>query len=314
MNAPLVSVLMSVRNGVPYVGDAIASIRNQTFRDYEFIIVNNASTDGTVAVLEQEAAADPRIRVFHNHTNLGHSGALNRGLRECQGQWIARMDADDIALPQRFERQLAFLETEAGVLVTSCLAHYIDEHGNKIGKTAHDLISREAFVRYQRENLAIGILHPGAMLDRALLCRIGGYRSAYDPANDIDLWGRMVDAGAVILVQSEYLMNYRVHAGSATAQDFALIRLKYQWARDCMRARRAHSPEPSWEVYVEERRNAPLWLRLNRWRKTSARRLYRQSAQHLMSKKAALAVAEFGGAVLLQPLYAIPRIVGQRLK
>jgi glycosyltransferase involved in cell wall biosynthesis len=314
MSTPQISVLMSVLNGMPYVSDAITSIRNQTFREYEFIIVNNASTDGTAALLEQEAAADPRVRLFHNDTNLGHSGALNRGLQECRGRWVARMDADDIALPDRFARQLAFLDAEPGVLVASCLAIYIDEQGKEVGKTAHDLTTREAFARYQSSNLAIGILHPGAMMDRSLLCSVGGYRGAYDPANDIDLWGRMADAGAIILVQPEYLMKYRVHSGSTTAQDFARIRLKYQWARDCMRARRANRTEPSWEAYVEERRNAPVWIRLNRWRKTNARRLYRQSAQHLISRRAALAAAEFGGAVLLQPLYAIPRILGQRLK
>src|SRR2546429_7769402 len=145
------------------------------------------------------------------------SGGLNRGLEFCRGKWIARMDADDIALPDRFERQLAFLRHNPDVKVTSCLAYYIDAEGKQAGKTFHDLTTREAYARYIKENLAIGILHPGAVMDRETLQAIGAYRQEYFPANDIDLWGRFADAGALILVQPEYLMQYRVHGGSATA-------------------------------------------------------------------------------------------------
>jgi hypothetical protein len=224
------------------------------------------------------------------------------------------MDADDIAMPDRFERQLAFLRDNPDVKVTSCLAHYIDAEGKQAGKTFHDLTTREAFARYIKEDLAIGILHPGAMMDRDMLLSVGAYRQEYFPANDIDLWGRFADAGALILVQPEYLMQYRVHGGSATAQAFETARLKYQWARDSMRARRKGLPEPAWDEYVASRLNAPFWKRLNRWRKTNARRLYRQAAQNLLSKRAVRAVMEMGAATLLQPTYTLPRLKGQLLK
>jgi glycosyltransferase involved in cell wall biosynthesis len=309
-----ISILMSVRNGGPYLDETIASICAQTWRDWEFIIVDNASTDGTGAVLERWAAADGRIRVVRNPENLGHSGGLNRGLELCSGRWIARIDADDVAAPCRLERQLAFLEANPDVSVASCLAYYIDEKGRRAGKTFHALTTREAFVRHQQDGLAIGILHPGAIMDRELLCRLGGYRSAYDPANDIELWARMADAGALILVQPEYLMNYRVHSRSETAQDFVYARLKYQWARDSMRARRAGRPEPAWEDYIATRAAAPWWVRLNRWRKTHARRLYRAAAQSMMRRRAIRAVMEAGAATLLQPSYTLPRFRGQRLR
>lgn len=312
MSVPLISVLMSVRNGLPYVESTIASILGQSIADFEFVIVDNSSTDDTWTVLERAAASDDRVRLIRNETNCTHSGGLNRGLEECRGTWVARMDADDLALPNRFERQIGFLTRNPDVTVTSCLAFYIDQQGKEVGKTEHDLTTREAFEDYRRKGLAIGILHPGAMIDRERLLKTGGYRSAFDPANDIDLWGRMVDEGALILVQPEYLMKYRVHPGSETSQDFERIRLKYQWARDCMRARRAGRAEQDWDAYVEERRNAPWWKRANRWRKTQARRLYRQSAQNLVGQRIPRAAAEFGIATLLQPLYTIPRLLKQR--
>jgi glycosyltransferase involved in cell wall biosynthesis len=314
MAEPLISVLMSMRNGMPYVEGTVRSIISQTFTDWEFIIVDNASTDNSLEVVERIAQSDPRIRVVRNEKDLGMSGGLNRGLEFCRGTWIARMDADDIALPDRFDKQLDFLDKNPDVKVTSCLAYYIDEKGNRSGKTFHDLTTREAYARYMKEGLAMGILHPGAMMDRQLLVASGGYRQAYFPANDTDLWGRLADLGALILVQPEYLMEYRVHGGSATAQAFSTSRLKYQWARDSMRARRQGLPEPNWDEYVASRLNAPWWLRLNRWRKTNARRLYRQAAQNMLSKKAVRAACELVIATILQPTYTMPRLKGQILR
>jgi glycosyltransferase involved in cell wall biosynthesis len=314
MPEPLISVLMSVRNGLPYVEQTVRSILEQTFGDWEFIIVDNASTDGSVEVIDRISKTEPRITLIRNASDLGHSGALNVGLQRCRGTWIARIDADDIALPHRLERQLEFLGNDPDVKVCSCLAYYINAEGKRVGKSFHDLTTREAYARYMRQNLAIGILHPGAMIDRTVLNEAGGYRQEFGPANDIDLWARLCESGALILVQDEFLMEYRVHMGSETAQDFEHSRLKYQWARDCMRARRGGLTEPLWETYLDGRQHASWWKRLNRWRKTNARRLYRQSAQNLISRRSIRALIEMAMATLLQPTYTVPRLKGQLLK
>ena len=314
MHEPLISVLMSVRNGMPYVDLTVHSILAQTFTDWEFIIVDNASTDSSRDVIARISTTEPRITLLHSAKDLGHSGALNLGLQHCRGTWVARIDADDIALPDRLERQVEFLRNNPDVKVASCLAYYINSNGVRVGKSFHDLTTREAFARYMRENLAIGILHPGAVIDRTELKQVGGYRQEYGPANDIDLWARLCERGVLILVQEEYLVEYRVHKGSETAQDFGDSRLRYQWARDCMRARRQGRPEPAWETYVDDRLHAPWWKRLNRWRKTNARRLYRQSAQDLISKHAVRALMEMAIATFLQPTYTVPRLKGQLLK
>ena len=148
-------------------------------------------------------------------------------------------------------------------------------------------------------------------MSRELIVKVGGYRGAFDPANDIDLWGRMADAGAVILVQAEPLMKYRVHDGSISAHSYSRNRLKYQWARDCMRARRHGNPEPGWEEYVAVRERAPLWKKANRWRKTRARQLYRQSAQNFVARRVLSALWGILLAMLLQPSYAIMRLLAQ---
>ena len=313
-SSPQISILMSVRNGKPYVAETVVSIIDQTFSDWEFVIVDNASTDGSADLIDNLARHEPRIRLIRSESDLGHSGGLNRGLAVCRGEWIARIDADDVALPNRLERQLAFVAAQPNVKVSSCLAHYINAEGRIVGKTFHNLTTRQVFDRYMREGLAIGILHPGAFIDRTLLARAGGYRGQFDPANDIDLWARLCEEGALILVQPEYLMKYRVHSGSISSNSFKVARLKYQWARNCMRARRSGLNEPDWEEFLAERQNAPWWKRLNRWRKTQARRLYRQSAQHHIIHQRLRAVMDIGLATLLQPTYTVPRLRGQAQK
>jgi glycosyltransferase involved in cell wall biosynthesis len=302
---------MSVRNGLPYIQQTVQSIISQTFRDWEFIIVDNASSDGTIELLEAMALSEPRIKLIRNEVDLGHSGGLNKGLENCRGAWIARIDADDVAVPNRLERQLDFLRNNPDVQVTSCLGYYINGDGKIVANIVHDLTTREAFQNYMSHDLAIGILHPGALMSRELVEKVGGYRSAFDPANDTDLWGRMADTGAVILVQPEPLMKYRVHDGSISAHSFSQNRLKYQWARDCMRARRYGNPEPTWEEYVAARKRAPLWKKANRWRKTRARQLYRQSAQNFISRRVFSAGWRMLLATLLQPSYALVRLFGQ---
>ena len=313
MKPPQISVLMSVRNGLPYLEAAVNSILNQTFRDFEFVIVDNGSKDATPEAVERMAAADPRIRFFRNTGDLSQSGGLNRGLAECRGTWIARMDADDIALPERFDRQMCFATSNPDVKATSCLAYYIDARSRRVGKTFHDLTTREAFKNYKEEGRAIGLLHPGSLIEARTLIGLGGYRPAFDPANDIDLWCRISDRD-VVLVQPEYLMEYRIHGGSDIAKSFRLSHQKSLWGRDCMRARRAGNPEPSWEEFLEERRRAPWWVRLNRWRKANAKRLYRQSALDRISSQTLRAWLEMGAAALLQPTYAIVRAFGQRYR
>jgi glycosyltransferase involved in cell wall biosynthesis len=302
-----VSVLMSVKDGLPHLDRAVASILSQTFADFEFVIVDNASTDGSREYLELASEREPRIVLLRNERDLGHSGGLNRGLAACRGEWVARMDADDVAMPDRLARQLAFVQKNRDVRATSCIAWYIDAEGRRIGRTVCDVVTRPDFRHFRERNLPIGILHPGAFVRRDLLARLGGYRGEFDPANDIDLWCRISDDN-LILVQPELLMEYRIHSSSISGSNYERGRLKSLWARDCMIARREGRREPSWEWFLESRRAAPWWLRLNRWRKMRAKSLYRQSAQDHISAHHLKSLADITLAVLLQPEYALPRL------
>jgi glycosyltransferase involved in cell wall biosynthesis len=307
---PTVSVLMSVRNGLPYVGETIDSILAQTYGDWELVINDNASDDGTPDYVAARAREDGRIRFFPSDANLGCAGGYNRAFDESRGRWLAIIDADDRALPTRLERQLAFVARYPGIHVASCLAYYIDQTGRRVGKTEHDLTTPEAFERYMATNEAIGILNPGAFIDREAFREAGGYRQDFFPAEDIDLWARISERG-MILVQTERLMEYRVHAGSSVTQSFMSSRMKYEWSRACSAARRSGGAEPDWDTFISDWNAKPWPHRLNRWRKINAKRLYREAAYHWISKRRPLAAVEFAMGTALQPTYTLQRLSQQ---
>ncbi len=122
---PEISALMSVYNGEKYIADAINSILNQTFRDFELIIVNDGSTDNTMEIIKN--FKDERIRIFQLNQNVGVGAALNVGLSHIRGKYVAKVDADDISYPQRFEKQKDFLDKNKGIiLVKSLVNHFPD--------------------------------------------------------------------------------------------------------------------------------------------------------------------------------------------
>lgn len=308
---PKISVLLSVRNGLPYVGQTIASILAQTFSDFEFVIVDNCSTDGSRALLQQIAPTDPRIRLLLNERDLGHSGGLNRGLETCRADWIARIDADDVALPNRLERQFAFVQAHPEVAVTCCLAYYINEHGQRRGKTFLEITTVEKFRDYMARNEAIGLLHPGILMRRDAVLEVGGYREPFGGANDIDLWSRISERH-IILVQPEYLMEYRVHGAALGSLKFLDHRLKYEWCRVCMLARRSGQPEPSWENFLEKWNHVGVWTKLNRARKIHAKMYYRRGGESFIADRKIKGGGYLLLSALLQPRYALKRLARQR--
>lgn len=307
---PAVSVLMPVRNGLPYLKEAIDSIVDQTFTDWEMVIVDNDSTDGSADYAEERARRDSRIAVYRNEADIGVPGSLNRGLALCKGEWIARMDGDDRALPMRFERQMAFMAANPDVKAVSCFAYYIDAAGRRVSRARHDLTSRKAFERYMATNTVIGLLHPGAFISRAELLAIGGYRTEYEPSEDIDLWNRLSERGPVLVVP-EYLMDYRLHTGSVVsrilhreaATERWICNLKREWVDASMLARRAGKPEPTWDKFLGAWQSAPPWRRFHQNRRLLVEILSRTGREDLASGRRLRGLTKLAVSALLRPTH-----------
>jgi glycosyltransferase involved in cell wall biosynthesis len=182
---PPISVLMCVYNGAPLVGQAVASVLAQTHGDLELIVVDDGSTDGTPDVLA--AVADPRLRVQHQ-TRTGLTRALNRALAVARGPLVARLDADDVALPERLARQRAFLAAHPEVGLLGTAAREEDPGGGRpriVQPPTADAALRRALIR------ANPFVHSSVMVRRELLERAGGYDERLAVAQDYDLWMRL---------------------------------------------------------------------------------------------------------------------------
>lgn len=225
---PLVSVVMAVHNGERHLDAALSSILAQTYGNFEVIVINDGSVDSTAERLARYD--DSRLRVLINPTRQGLAVSLNRGLDVAEGDYVARMDADDLCHPQRIERQVEFMEghPEIGLLGTAC--HLIDERGQCVGSSRHP--AGDAAIRW-RLLFAPAVAHPTAMIRTALLRRHGlRYNSIWPVAQDYELWPRLLQhcRGANL---SEKLLGYRVHLQSASA---ARRKEQDQWAlRVCER-------------------------------------------------------------------------------
>ena len=204
--SPRVSVVMPVHNGGVYLRHAVDSILAQTFPDLEFVIIDDGSTDSTADVLRHYETADRRVRVYHQE-KAGLVASLNRGCRKARASYIARMDADDIAFPDRLARQVEFLDTHPLVAVVGSAVVRIDAAGREIKRNVCPT-SHAEIVEALREYTCF--THPSVMLRADALAAVGGYREAYQAAEDYDLWVRLSERYELANL-SDPLLYYRVY-------------------------------------------------------------------------------------------------------
>jgi glycosyltransferase involved in cell wall biosynthesis len=215
-----VSVIMPVYNAKCYVGASIESILAQTFAGFEFIIVVDGSTDGSLAVVQRYAARDQRVRVI-SRPNTGIVGALNDGLVAAHGKYIARMDADDLCEPNRLELQLRRLEAEPDLVALGSCAIAIDPDGELLGDAPVPLTHEEIEAQHLRG--ISSIYHPAVMMRTEALRRVGGYREGTCPCEDYDLWLRLGEVGRLANLP-ERLFIWRRTSNGIVASKATLMR------------------------------------------------------------------------------------------
>jgi glycosyltransferase involved in cell wall biosynthesis len=186
---PRVSVLTSVFNGERFLRQAIESVLAQTWRDFEYILVDDASTDRTPEIIAQYAAQDGRIVPLRCDTNGGTNRALNRGLELARGKYVANLDHDDIALPERLSRQVAFLDEHPNIGVLGSAARLIDETDREQGQTQY--LQAPGALRWDFL-FRCSILHSAACMNRALVAQAGGYSPDHPLATEYELFWRLL--------------------------------------------------------------------------------------------------------------------------
>lgn len=205
MTTPRVTVLMSVHNGLPYLSDAIQSVLTQTVQDLEFVIVDDASTDGSSGVIDGYAAQDNRVQVVRNAANLGLTCSLNVGLGKAAAEYVARIDADDFAYPSRLHKQYEAI-TESSSDICFCGAD-IEDIAKRTIRTQLPLPHHLARWRSLFVN-AYG-LHSAVMFRSESILSLGGYDETYECTQDYELWDRCAASGLKFCHVSEPLIRYR---------------------------------------------------------------------------------------------------------
>ena len=205
---PTISVLLPVYNAERYVAEAVESILAQTFRDFELLIVDDGSKDRSLEILRRLAEGDARIRLS-SRPNAGLVATLNEMLAQARGEFIARMDADDVALPRRFERELEYLRAHDECLVVGTAAEWIDPEGEllKVHVPPRDHVQIDAAHVTSAEGV---VCHPSALIRATAFERVGGYDPKLDGAEDLDLWLRIAEVGRLANLP-EPLLRYRFH-------------------------------------------------------------------------------------------------------
>ena len=210
---PDVSVIMSVYNGETYLKEAIESVINQTFQNWELVIINDCSTDSTGAILADFAAKDARIKVHTNEVNLKLPTSLNKAISLSGGKYIARMDADDICLPDRLEKQYQFMEEHGDVALSSCRFMTV-KNGVYASGGAGGRCDSEAL----RAMLLVvnPILHPGVIAKAEVMKRFP-YDTTLTCTEDLELWTRMAMQNQKMQILPECLLIYRLHDKQITS-------------------------------------------------------------------------------------------------
>jgi hypothetical protein len=207
MPGPAITVAMSVHDGEPYLAESIASVLAQSFEDFEFLILDDGSKDGSAATIARFAATDSRIRLI-SRENRGLIASLNELLAEASAPLIARMDADDVCRPQRFERQVAFLRANPDHGVVGTWSEDIDDRGRSIRCNGADQpLTHDEFIA---SIAAYGPLlcHPAVMYRSDLVRAVRGYHAAFLHCEDLDLWLRLATRTRIANIP-ERLLRYR---------------------------------------------------------------------------------------------------------
>lgn len=271
-----VSVVMSVYNGEKYLEESIRSILDQTFRDFEFIIINDGSTDGTKCILDERMDADSRIKVIHRD-NHGLTTALNLGASLAKGEYISRQDADDVSCPSRLMRQVELLDSLPDVVLCASSQINIDSDGRFLSYSKREFSSKNVDVARLRNRPA----HGSWMFRKNAFEKAGGYREEFRYAQDLDLFLRLSGVGVIESVVDP-LYKLRLHRGAIgvskkQAQDryarlaFALHDIRigldlvdngWTWRDEAMFQKMAvkqklkglFQPSSEWEPYVSHNR------------------------------------------------------------
>lgn len=301
MSVPRVSVLLATYNAMPFLPVAIDSILNQTFEDFELIIVDDGSTDDSGCYLQ--SLDDKRLR-YVRQENAGLAIALNNGLNHCRGEYIARMDGDDFSLPERLAEQVSFLDSHQDI---GCVGTQTAPFGKvRVGSdlrlpTAHDEIYQALWTG------AHAIVHASVMMRTELVKEVGGYWPIRLVAEDYDFFLRLGEITKFATID-RVLYHTRFHMASINGRGMLQMRRAVDYARERARRRREGIADISFDDFLALRKGAPYWQRSMETLDAYARSQYRASVAEFCGGRPVVGYTRLAWAALCAPTLTVKRI------
>ena len=240
MPPPRLSVLMTTYNGERFLSEAIVSVLEQTFSDFEFIIVDDGSNDSSASIIRSFSVRDSRVRGIFLDKNVGIPRAANIGLREVRAALVARVDSDDICAPCRFAKQVSYMDEHEHIYMLGCRGFNIDEHGSIIKDRKYniDFARGRKRIGYLMGKGIYPLLHPTLVYRTAAVRALGGYNEIFPFSEDDDLCLRLFDCyGCVLENLPQRLYFYRRHVSSITqskkSSEHILVQLLIRYSSEC---------------------------------------------------------------------------------
>lgn len=296
-----VTVAMNVFNGMPYLPEAVDSIRSQSLEDIEIIIVNDGSQDGTRDYLD--SLTDPRIRVIHQ-ANAGTAAASNVGLENCRTPYLARMDADDVALPNRLAVQLEHFKRHSEVGLVGTQAAWLGP--SSVGKSIRLPMTHDAIWKALVDGRH-AMVGASLMMKVDVARSVGGHWTAYRLYEDIDLMLKMGEVSRLANID-QTLYHYRVVQSSLNGTGLEKIRFYDRYAVELSRRRLAGMPMISPEEFAEIRSAIPWWSKMFEQFELHARSQYRLATEEIFGGQQVRGRTRLAWAALCSPRLTIGRL------
>lgn len=301
----MISVIMPAYNAEKFIGEAIQSILDQTLQQFELIIVDDGSKDSTVDIIKKYQEKDNRI-VFIQNSHGGACKARNDAVAVAQYAWVAPMDADDIALPNRLERMLKAAEADPEVVVWGTYFYQINVNGKIIGEVHNGPTSRDEFYAIDRSKSVIMVTNPTSMFKKDIFLKVGGYNEQLSAAQELELWDRMAEHGPILVI-NEPLLKYRLHGSSISTDRYFEQRMLHGFAPARYKARQ-NNRELSLAEYIQEYKSKPFHVSMIRYIKNTGQFYYRNAGVQISEGKRIQALGSFALALMLDPVFTSNRL------
>jgi glycosyltransferase involved in cell wall biosynthesis len=307
----MISIILPAYNAAKFIQPAIESILQQTFTEFELIVVDDGSDDDTLKILETFVQKDSRVLLIKS-SHGGLSRALNQGIAIARYDWIGRMDADDIALSDRFQKQVDAIRASPEVVAWGTYAYHINSQGKTLSIARTGPTTEQEFHTQRQAGHLVQLIHPTVVLRKDVLMAVGGYKPEFEPVEELELFDRMAAYGATLAIP-EPLLRYRVHSGSVSMQRFFVQRVLMRYVVARHRARLAGEAELSYEQFLQDYQQQPWFSRWQRGIRTTGMFYYRKAGLTLGEGQRLRACIYLGYAITLHPTYSLPRLWKQVL-